>query len=53
MVVSRITEMVTVVTKIAPADGRRHAPMCVTEQLPDGRRQLVPEVSFSDMRQFT
>ena len=34
----------------APADGRRHAPMCVTEQLPDGRRQLVPEVSFSDMR---
>ena len=35
----------------APADGRRHAPMCVTGQLPDGRRQLGPEVSFSDMRQ--
>ncbi len=27
----------------APADGRRHAQMCVTEQLPDGRRQLEPE----------
>jgi hypothetical protein len=38
----------------APADGRRHAPMYVTEQLPDGRRQLPvePEVSFSDMCQF-
>jgi hypothetical protein len=38
----------------APADGRRHAPVYVTEQLPDGRRrQLEPEVSFSDMRQFS
>ena len=24
-----------------------------SEQLPDGRRQLEPEVSFSDMRQFS
>ena len=37
----------------APADGRRHAPVYVTEQLPDGRRQLEPEVSFTDMRQFS
>ena len=35
----------------APADGRRHALIYVTEQLPDGRRQLDQEVSFSDMRQ--
>jgi hypothetical protein len=29
--------------------------ICVSfsEQLPDGRRQLEPEVSFSDMRQFS
>jgi hypothetical protein len=37
----------------APADGRRHAPVYVAEQLPDGRRQLEPEVSNSDMRQFS
>ena len=35
----------------AHADGRRHALIYVTEQLPDGRRQLDQEVSFSDMRQ--
>ena len=33
----------------APADRRRHAPMYVTEQLPDGRRQLEPAESFSAM----
>ena len=37
----------------APADGRRLAQMYVAEQLPDGRRQLEPEESFSAMHQFS